>query len=151
MEVKDWHKYWHEYRRTTGELTWRMALPSDLPAIRRLRNVSERFLNTPQRRISLFEKPVLLALVAVNPSGKIVDCIFLEAIVEISKMACAKNGFEEGAGLEEDLATWLRAIGFKTVCVTASARMKPYMEGTLARLGFKALAETMHSLFRRRL
>ena len=76
-------EFWRGFSKCTGRLTWRLATADDLGSINRLKNVSERFLGQPQRNPSLFRMPVLLALVAENEQGKIVDCIYLEAQVEL--------------------------------------------------------------------
>lgn len=129
---------------------WRLAVPDDLPAIRRLRSISERFLGKPQRVLSLFEKPVLLALVAENAGGKIVDTLYVEMQVELIKTSCSGKGFEESAALEADLEHWLRDLGFRTIWVTTMPRLKPKMAPTLKGLGLKCL-DGLVSVWRRRL
>jgi hypothetical protein len=130
-------EFWRGYSKCTGRLTWRLATPVDLPAIRRLRTISERFLGQPQRNAPLFSMPVLLTLVAENERGKIVDCVFLEAQVEIAKMACTAESLTELGGLEEDLSKWLRTIGIRTVLATTLAGPKGKMARALDGLGFK--------------
>jgi hypothetical protein len=141
---------WKDYRKTTGKLTWRLAVPDDLPAIRRLRNVTERFLQQPQRNPQLFGLPVLLTLVAVNERGTIVDLVYIEAQVEVVKMACTAVGFEESMALDEDLSKWLRECGFRTALVTTNQRMKPKMSEGLAAAGFKCM-DAVLSYWKRRL
>jgi hypothetical protein len=145
-----WSEYWREFRKTTGRLTWRLATSADLPAIRRLRNVSERFLQQPQRNPSLFDLPVLLALVAENEKGKIVDAVYLEIQVELIKMACTRSGAEEGLALEEDIALWLKSIGFKSVLATTSVGLKERMTPILEKLGFRPVPPSL-SYWKRRL
>ena len=65
--------FWKDYRKVTGSLRWRLATPDDLPRIRRIKNVSERFLNQKQKNLPLFDPPVLLTLVAENAQGRIMD------------------------------------------------------------------------------
>lgn len=142
--------YWKGYKRVTGELSWRLATPDDLPAIRRLRNVAERFLNKPQRNPGLFERPVLLALVAENSRGKIVDLVYVEAQVEIVKMALTAVGFQESIALEEDLAPWLRGLGFKTAIVTTNQTLKGKMEQRLKSAGFMCM-DALLSCWKRRI
>jgi hypothetical protein len=130
-------EFWKDYRKTTGRLTWRLATPGDLPRIRRLINVSERFLHQKQSRIGLFSPPVLLTLVAENERGKIVDALCVESVVEISKIACTRAGFEETAGLEADLYTWLRGVGFKQAIINTNHGLRERMRPILERLGFR--------------
>lgn len=148
--MRDWTEFWFGYRKKTGDLTWRLARPADIPGIRKLRNVTERFLGKPQRDVSLFEKPVLLALVAENERGIIVDCLYVEAQVEVVKIAASRKGMEEAAELEQDVEEWLRHVGYRTVWATTMPRLKNAMAGTFQKLGFKCL-DTVMSVWRRRL
>ena len=128
--------FWKDYRKTTGKLTWRLATADDLPKIRRIRNISERFLHQRQSQISLFSPPVLLTLVAENEHGKIVECLYIQSVVEISKISCTEAGFEETAGLEADLYQWLRGMGFKTATIRTRKSLKEKMRVVLEHLGF---------------
>ena len=128
---------WRNYRKTTGKLTWRLATPDDLPRIRKMRNISERFLHQKQSQIGLFSPPVLLTLVAENEHGKIVDCLYVQSIVEISKISCIEAGFEETAGLEADLYAWLRGIGFKQAIINTNHGLRERMRPILEKLNFK--------------
>ena len=141
-------EFWRDWSKCTGKLTWRLVTADDLPAIGRLKNVSERFLGQPQRNPSLFRMPVLLALVAENERGKIVDALYLEAQVELVKLACTAESLTELAGLEEDLSKWLRSIGIRTVLATTLAGPKSKMSNALHELGFKA-CEGAWSYFKR--
>ena len=127
---------WRGYHRTTGKLQWRLATPDDLPAIRRLRTVSERLLGMAPRNPALFSSPVLRTLGAENETGNVVDCIYVEAQVELVKMSCSEESLREMAGLEEDISTWLRKIGIKTVLATTIPRRKSGMARALEALGF---------------
>lgn len=91
-----------------------------------------------QRNPSLFRMPVLLTLVAENERGKIVDALYLEAQVELVKLACTAESLTELAGLEEDLSKWLRSIGIRTVLATTLVGPKDKMSSALEALGFKA-------------
>jgi hypothetical protein len=129
-------EFWRNFRKCTGELTWRPATPDDLPAIRRLRNVTERFLGRQQKDPSLFAPPVILALVAENKTGKIIDLIYAEVQVEIVKMSCTRQGYKESFALADDLSAFLRKRGFKKVLVATSQRLKDTMAAGLEWAGF---------------
>ena len=141
-------EFWRGFSKCTGRLTWRLATADDLGSINRLKNVSERFLGQPQRNPSLFRMPVLLALVAENEQGKIVDCIYLEAQVELVKLACTADSLTELAGLEEDLSKWLRSIGIRTVLATTLVGPKSKISNALHEHGFKA-CEGIWAYFKR--
>lgn len=132
MEVE----LWRDFKKCTGELTWRAATPDDLPAIRRLRNVTERFLGRTQKDPSLFQSPVILALVAENRAGKIVDVLYAEVQVEIVKMACSRQGFKESFALADELKHFLRNRGFKKVLLTTHHTLKQAMSAGLEWAGF---------------
>jgi len=131
--------FWKDYRKATGKLTWRLATSDDLSALRRLQKISERFLGAPQKNPCFFAAPVLLTLVAEDSSGKIVDALYVEAQVELVKLACTERGFRESAELEEDLSHWLRSIGFKTVLVTTSEKVRDRMKSLLSKLRFRPM------------
>ena len=128
--------FWKGYSRNTGNLTWRLATPADQPAIDRIKNVSERFLHEKQKSPALFDRPVLLALVAEDAEGKIVDALYLEAQVEVVKVGCSEDGLVETAGLEADLYQWLRGMGFKTATIRTRKSLKEKMRVVLEHLGF---------------
>ena len=139
----DWIEHWRGWSRNTGRLLWRVAEPRDLPAIRRLQNISARFLGVPQKKLSLFELPILIALVAEDERGKIVDVIVAEKQVEIIKMGCSAAGFEESDQLQCDLAPWLRSLGFRTALATTPPKLKEQMTPGLMRSGFKCLDQAL--------
>ena len=146
MDIKA--DFWKDYRRVTGKLTWRLATPDDLPRIRRIKNVSERFLNQKQKNIPLFDPPVLLTLVAENAEAKIVDCLYIEAQVELVKMGCSPESLAELAGLEEDLTIYFKSLGIKTVLATTLKKRADGMAPGLTDLGFKS-CESIWSYFRK--
>jgi len=141
-------EFWKDWTRCTGKLTWRLATPDDLPAIRRLRNVSERFLKQPQRNPSLFRVPVLLTLVAENERGKIADCVYFEAQVEIVKLACTPESLAESSQLQDDVALWLKSMGIETVLMKVLPEHKPQMAAGIEALGFKCM-DRVFSYWRR--
>ena len=103
-----------------------------------------------QRNNQLFTMPTLLTLVAENERGKIVDCLSIEAQVELVKMGCSPESLAELAGLEEDLSTWLRSIGIRTVLATTLAERKDKMAAGLQALRFHC-ADRVFSYWRRHL
>lgn len=129
--------FWKDFRRTTGELTWRLALESDQPAIDRIIEASERLLDEKQKSPALFGRPVLLALVAEDESGAVVDCLYLETTVEVCKVGCSTTALIETAGLESELYTWLRGMGFKTATIRTRKSLKEKMAYVLEFLGFE--------------
>ena len=148
--MRDWNAFWDSYRKNTGTLTWRLARPEDRDAIERVARITERFLDIPQRRPNLFDKPVLLALVAENEQGRIVDVLYLEAHVELKKVGITRAGFEESAEIARDLAEWLKERGFRSVWANNLPRLKKAMQGVFTRLGFESLDGVL-SVWRRRL
>lgn len=129
---------WKDYRRRTGELVWRLATPEDQPAIDKLRKASERFLGREQSNPDLFRTPVLIALVAEDKSGAVVDLIYAEAQVEIVKVACSREGFKESWMLEKDLRDWLKSRGFNKAIIRVTHRLKHVMSDALTWAGFRS-------------
>lgn len=141
--MTDWIEHWRGWSRCTGKLLWRAAEAKDLPAIRRLQNVAERFSGVPQRRPNLFDLPVLLTLVAEDQNGKIIDALYLEAQVEIVKLASTAAGFEESEKLQNDLVPWLRSLGFRTCLATTPHQLKEKMTPGLLLSGFRCLDKAL--------
>ena len=141
--MADLNEQWRDWSKCTGTLLWRLAEEKDLPAIRRLQNISARFTGVRQRNLSLFKLPVLLALVAEDEDGKIVDGLVIEAQVELMKLSCTAAGLEESEQLQDDLAPWLRSLGFRTALATTPPKLKDKMEPSLKRSGFKCLDQVL--------
>ena len=129
--------YWDGYRRDTGKLVWRLAKPEDQPAIDRIKIASQMVLHEIQKSPDLFARPVLIALVAEDAEGKIVDCLYVEAQVEVVKMGCSEDSLTETAGLEADLYSWLYGLGFKTATIRTRKSLKEKMRVVLEYLGFR--------------
>lgn len=134
--------FWKDYRRETGELTWRLAVPEDQPYIDYMRNLTERTLSEKQKDIDLFERPVLLALVAEDKNGKIIDALYAEARVEIVKIGLSETGLSEVAGIADDLNEYLRGRGFKTATTRMRWGLKARMAVGLLALGFECEDDT---------
>ena len=128
--------FWRSYRKCTGDLTWRLATLDDQPSINRIKEASERLLDEKQKSPALFDRPVLLALVAEDVEGKIVDLLYLEAQCEVIKVGCSESALVETAGLESDLYAWLRGMGFKTATIRTRKSLKQKMTPVLEFLGF---------------
>lgn len=138
MEI-NWARFWHSYSKTTVTgITWRLATPDDMGSIRRIRGISERLRGVPQRKPNLFEKPVLLALVAENEHGRIIDAVYVEMQVEVVKIGLSASGMIESAAIEPDLTQWLRDLNFRTVLVTTPPTLKERMGNFLKVLGFRS-------------
>ena len=133
--------YWTDFRRTTGNLTWRLAQKEDQPAIDRIIEASERVLDEKQKSPALFGRPVLLALVAEDEKGEVVDALYLETTVEVCKVGCSSTALIETAGLESDLYAWLRGMGFKTATIRTRKSLKEKMAYVLEFLGFECADE----------
>jgi methyl coenzyme M reductase subunit C-like uncharacterized protein (methanogenesis marker protein 7) len=129
--------FWKDYTKNTGLLTWRLALPEDQPAIDKLREATERTLREKQKAPDLFARPVLLALVAEDADGEIVDAMYAEAQVEIVKMGLSETGLLETSGIAPDLDEYLRGMGFKTATIRTRKSLKEKMSVVLEYLGFE--------------
>lgn len=128
--------YWKNYRRTAGDLVWRLAIPEDQPAIDRIREASERLLNEKQKAPNLFAAPVMLALVAEDTTGNVVDALYLEAQAEVVKMGCSLESFTATMDIEKDLYVWLRGLGIRRATVRTRSSLREKMQPVLSFLGF---------------
>lgn len=129
--------YWKDYRRTAGDLSWRLAVPEDQAAINRIREASERLLNERQKAPNLFAAPVMLTLVAEDAIGNVVDALYVEAQVEVVKMGLSADSFTATLDIERDLYAWLRGLGIKRATVRTRSSLKEAMRPILSFLGFE--------------
>lgn len=129
--------YWRDYRRTAGDLVWRLAIPEDQPAIDRIREVSERLLNEKQKSPNLFGAPVMLTLVAEDTAGNVVEALYVEAQVEIVKMGLSADSFTATLDIEKDLYAWLSGLGIERATVRTRLSLKDRMRPVLSFLGFE--------------
>lgn len=129
--------FWQDYRKTTGDLTWRLATKEDQAAIDAIRESSEKSLGEKQQDLNLFARPVLLALVAEDAHGVVVDAMYLEAQIEVRKVGCSPVALVETAGIESELYAWARGMGFKTVTIRTRKSLKEKMVAVLEYLGFE--------------
>lgn len=79
----------------------------------------------------------MLALVAEDKSGKIVDCLILEAQVEVSKVGCNAQSFLEASGLAQDLLNWLHQQSIRKAFLSLSRPGTPEQEQMLEEIGFR--------------
>jgi hypothetical protein len=75
------------YRKAENGVTCHLGTLEDLPAIYDLWECRERILG-PQDKPMLFARPVVLTLVAEDESGKIVDAVYFEATIDVTKIGC---------------------------------------------------------------
>lgn len=142
--------YWHDFKKCTGDLTWRIATPQDVFRIEELRKHTEKITGEPQLDPNLFAMPTLIALVGQDKEGKVVECVYIEAQVELIKMTCDPGSFKEIAMLEPEFSTYLRSLGIKWVLAKTLPRHSPKMGDGLKSMGFSCI-DRVFSFWRRRL
>jgi hypothetical protein len=122
---------WREWRAESHGLTWRVALPEDMPAIDELWRLKGRVIGN-DRRPDLFEFPVILTIVAEDSAGKIVDGAFIECIVDITKLGASRRGFESLLGISNHLAGFVAGrkmrFAYAIFPIWLVKRMAPLLE-----------------------
>lgn len=134
---------WANYRRRVGDLTWRLATVEDIPEILRLWRVTDRLLG-PQDKPMLFASPVLLTLVAEDGGGKIVDALYCEAVLDVTKIGCSRAGFDGAEVIVEDLRQWAARRSFRLARIAIPRALIGAMESVLRRFGFACADEFSH-------
>ena len=129
---------WKDYARTYNGLTWRLATVDDLPAILKLWRAKERFLGKKQDMPPLFSRPTLITLVAENEACRIVDGLFVEATVDVTKLGCSKDGFESTTAVCDDIADWLKERGFRLASIVVPKLLASRMSAVLKKMGFRS-------------
>lgn len=131
MEVTAESESWREWRREAEGLIWRVAVPEDKPQIERMWRVKERLLGVKYPLPDLFAPPVILALVAEDDRGWIVDGVFLECVADVTKLSGNPRGFRALTAIEHDLASFLGLRGFRRVTAAMPRRVSDKMESGL--------------------
>lgn len=134
---------WTNYRRKVGDLTWRLATIDDIPEILALWRVTDRLLGK-QDKPMLFAPPVMLTMVAEDDAGKIVDALYCEAVLDVTKIGCSRAGFDGAEAVVEDLRKWAAHRSFRLARIAIPRRLLGAMEGVLRRFGFHCADEFSH-------
>ena len=129
---------WAGYARTMNGLTWRLATIDDLPAIMGLWKAKERFLGCKQDMPQLFARPTLIVMVAENEAGVIVDGLYIEATVDVTKLGCSAEGFESTLAVADDLGDWLKSLGFRMASIVVPKKLTGRMARLLEKMRFSS-------------
>lgn len=127
---------WREWRQPSEGLTWRIAVPEDMPAIERIWRAKAMVLGVKAPLPDLFAPPVILTLVAEDERGRVVDGAFLEAVVDVTKIGARPGGFRSLAGIAEELACFVRSRKFRRVTAAMPRKVSDKMADGLERAGF---------------
>ncbi|MGP8269104.1 MAG: hypothetical protein ACLQLH_03475 [Terracidiphilus sp.] len=122
---------WLEWRAESHGLTWRVALPGDMPAIERIWKAKGKLVGNDSRP-DLFAFPVVLTVVAEDERGRIVDGAFLECVVDITKLGASRRGFKSLMGISRFLAGFVASRKMRMVYAIMpfwiSRKMAPLLE-----------------------
>lgn len=129
---------WRGYRQDADGLTWRVATPDDIPALEHLWAVKERVLQRKIDRPDFFKPPCLITLVAEDEHGRILDALYAEAHIDITKIGCSLKGFESTPKVAGHLAMWLKSRGFRLASIIVPKVLSARMAGTLKEMGFSS-------------
>jgi hypothetical protein len=127
---------WRDWRAEAKGLTWRCALPQDMFAMERLWKAKGRVVGNDDRP-DLFAWPVVLTLVAEDDQGFIVDGVFLEAVVDVTKIGCSPEGFESLVGIAPELAGFVASRKMRFVYAILPTRLDRVMGKLLKLAGFE--------------
>jgi hypothetical protein len=127
---------WQEWRLSVDGLTWRVAGKEDAEAIADVLLLESRK-HGPADIPNLFDKPVLLTLVAEDENGVIVDGVYIEAVAEVIKFATDRRAFAAHDALLPVIGGFLQERGLRIAQMTTLKRWANAMAPALERLGFK--------------
>jgi hypothetical protein len=128
---------WRDWRRESEGLSWRVALPSDLPAIERMWEAKARIIGVKHELPDLFASPVVLTLVAEDARGRIVDGAFFEAVIDVTKLGAKPGGFRSLTRIASELAGFFRSRTFRRVTAAMPEKVSEKMGAGLAQAGFR--------------
>lgn len=125
-----------DWRKRSLELTWRIATPEDMDALRELNARGSRV--NPSALPNLEEPPVLVTLVAEDEYGTIVYGAYVEAVAHIRAIGVHRHGLESLLGLKGLFVSFLRAAHFRMVKVNFRRQLTFAVRPLLEREGFVA-------------
>lgn len=127
---------WREWRAEADGITWRVALSEDIPSIERMWRVKQRLIGKKETLPDLFKGPVVIALVAEDEQGWIVDGVFIECVADITKLSGNPHGFKSLTKIQGKLASFLGTRGFRRVTAAMTPRLSEKMGDGLRSAGF---------------
>lgn len=128
-----------KWRHPTGNgLTWRLALPEDMPRLYELWGAMDRKLGK-QDKPDLLKLPVLLALVAEDEAGVIVGGVYGEAVVDFTGIGTDRRAMESAAELFPELREFFRVRSLRVARVLVPRRLANGMRERLP--GFREITQ----------
>lgn len=125
---------WRDWTLTAEGLTWRIALPQDIPALTLLLDSAHMMVGS-QERPDFFAFPVVLTLVAENPDGIIVDGLYVEMEAYIRKIGLSRQGMISAEALVPMLGSFLVSRKIRLGRVAVPKRLARIMAGSMKRMG----------------
>jgi hypothetical protein len=108
-----------------------------MPAICRVWKAKARIIGTKGRMPDPFSFPVVITLVAEDRRGRVVDGVFLEAVIDVTKMGANPEGFASLVTVERELAGFLKSRKFRRITAQMPERLAVRMQAGLVRSGFQ--------------
>lgn len=124
---------WKTWSLDAKGLRWRIALPSDQPALTALLDDAESILGK-QERANLFEFPVVLTLVAEDEEGRIIDGLYIEFEAFVRKLGLNRQGMQSAEALVPMLGGFLESRKIRLGRVAVPRRLARVMRESMARM-----------------
>ena len=131
--------FWQAFElKSKNGLTWSLCRAEDIPELFQCVKFLERYCG-PQAAPPLFQFPVVLALVARDEMGLIVDGCYLEMICEVAKLGFTKKGTQDFQELAPYLTEFMKARKIRIVQVHARRRIAQFLAPLYKLIGFKSM------------
>lgn len=128
---------WRQWRAESEGLTWRVAVPEDMPAITRMWEIKARLIGSKCELPDLFRTPVVLTLVAEDHWGRVVDGVFFEAVIDCTKLSAKPSAFRSLTAIAAELGAFFRGRKFRRVMAAMPKNASERMADGLTKAGFE--------------
>ena len=117
-------------------VTLRQANQEDWPQIKRLHQEQQAAQGTTYELPWLFSNSIAIALVGVDESGTIRNCIYVEKVAELRFVGCDPKATAFGRREIEGLSYVLKLQGFRWLECFVPRQLKKMIQKPLRRAGF---------------
>jgi hypothetical protein len=131
------------WRLTSGDYTWRLALPSDAMAMAGMMVEMAERLGKPQDCPDLFAPPVVVTLICEDKTGKIVNATYMELVADITMLSFHKGSFNSAEALMPVLAGLAYSRTIRIGRVTTLRRIRRAVRGMLEKVGYRRVDEDL--------
>jgi hypothetical protein len=124
-------------------LSFRTAVPEDLPAIQQLHQDQQQAQGTSYELPFLFARNIPIALVGVDDVGVIRQCFYCEAVCELRFVGCDPRATALSQRESDGLCYVLKLMGYRWLETYVPRKLKKMSQKPLRRAGFTCVDQEL--------